>query len=166
MNTSAGFNIVLTGMPGAGKSTIGPCLSKKLGMEYCDLDDTIKADQGRELRDIVKEYGFEYFLRVQEQIITSLNLTNHVLATGGSVIKSPLSMKHLKENGRVIYLQVDFETIEMRLAPGRKLARSGGQSLREVYDERLPLYREYADIIINCSEKSVETIVDEIISVL
>ena len=162
MSVMPGRNIVLIGMPGAGKSTIGPLLSKLLGMEYADIDDIIKASQGKELRDIVLDRGFEYFLEIQERIIMSLKLSNHVLATGGGVVKSPLSMQYLKENGRVIYLDVDYDTIEQRLAPGRRLARSGGQSLREVYDERTPLYMEYADIIINCSGRNAESIVEEI----
>lgn len=164
MSNAPGQNLVLIGMPGAGKSTIGPLLSKQLDMEYADIDDIIKTSEGYELRDIVLKHGFEYFLRVQERIIVSLRLSNHVLATGGSVVKSPLSMHHLKENGRVIYLEMDFSTFEQRLAPDRRLARSDGQSLREVYNERTPLYSRYADIIINCSGGSVESVVDEILA--
>lgn len=162
MSDGSARNIVLIGMPGAGKSTVGPLLSKSLGMGYADIDDIIRSSQGDELRDIVLKRGFEYFLEIQERTIMSLMLSNHILATGGSVVKSPLAMRRLKENGRVVYLQVDYDTIEQRLAPGRRLARGGGQTLREVYDERTPLYSEYADIVINCSGKSPESIVEEI----
>ena len=162
MSDVPGQNIVLIGMPGAGKSTIGPLLSKLLDMEYADIDDIIRSSQGNELGDIVLNHGFQYFLGVQEQIIMSLMLSNHVLATGGSVVMSQLSMRHLKENGRVLYLDVDYDTIEQRLEPGRRLARSRGQSLREVYNERTPLYSKYADIIISCSGRSEESIIEEI----
>lgn len=164
MNGYPGMNIVLIGMPGAGKSTVGPILSGKLGMGYADLDDIIKERQGTELREIVLEQGFESFLRIQEQTVLSLNFDNHVLATGGSVVMSPVSMAHLKKNGRIIYLQTDYETIEKRLAPGRRLARGGGQSLREVYGERTPLYSGYADIIVSCTGRDPEDIAGEILT--
>jgi shikimate kinase len=164
MSGAPGRNIVLIGMPGAGKSTVGPLLSKRLDMEYADTDDIIRAGQGKELRDIVRDHGFQYFLGVQERTIAALTLSNHVLATGGSVVKSPLAMKHLKENGRVIYLEIDCDTFEQRLAPGRRLARGGEQSLREVYAERTPLYLQYADIVVKCGGRSVESVVAEILT--
>lgn len=163
MSGAGGRNIVLIGMPGAGKSTIGPLLSEQLGMEFTDIDDIIRSNRGEELRDIVKDHGFEYFLEIQERIIVSLRLSGHVLATGGSVVKSPISMSSLKENGIAIYLEIDFDTFEQRLAPGRRLARNGGQSLMEVYDERTPLYLEYADIVVRCSGRTVASIIDEIL---
>lgn len=162
MINGPGYNIILIGMPGAGKSTIGPLLSKQLGMEYADTDDIIRSAQGTELKDIVLKHGYEHFLDIQEHIIVSLSFSNHVLATGGSVVTSAPSMRHLKENGRAVYLDVDYDTIEQRLGPGRRLARSSGKSLREVYDERTPMYSEYADIIIHCSGRSKESIVEEI----
>lgn len=164
MSQVPGMNLILIGMPGAGKSTIGPVLSQRLEKEFADLDDIIKVREKKELKDIVLEQGYEYFLKIQEQIILTLNLKDHVLATGGSVVKSPLSMDNLKKNGIVIYLKLDFETFEKRLEPGRRLARSGGQGIREVYDERTPLYSKYADITIECVGKSVEDIANEIVS--
>lgn len=165
-HSGTGTNIVLIGMPGAGKSTIGPLLAKKLDMDYTDLDDVIKEGQGKELRDIVLEQGFESFLRIQEQAVSSLRLENHVLATGGSVVMSPATMAHLKENGRIVYLQLDYETIEKRLAPGRRLARSSGQSLREVFGERTPLYSHYADVTVDCAGRDAEDITGEILAVI
>jgi shikimate kinase len=155
-------NIVLVGMPGAGKSTIGPLLSQKLGMVFIDTDLIIKEKEGRELADIVKNSGHEEFLRIQEEAILMLSVENCVIATGGSVVMSSYSMNHLKTIGKVIYLKLDFEVIEQRLSPERRLARDGGRSLRDLHDERTLLYEKYADIIIDCNKRDICNIVDEI----
>lgn len=158
-------NIVLTGMPSAGKSSLGRPLAAMLHMNFVDTDDLILKMEKRPLVDIVKTDGLDRFLKIQERVITSLNVENCVISTGGSVIYSEPAMKHLKKNGVTVYLEVPFEELESRMASGRRLARHEGQTFRELYDERVPLYKKYADITVNCSGKTVEELV-KIISLL
>lgn len=157
------MNIVLVGMPGAGKSTIGPELAKRTGRAYIDTDVVIKDKTGSELKDIVGNYGYEVFLKIQEETILSISPENSVIATGGSVVCSKPAMEYLKKNGVVVFLRLDYEIIESRLAPERKLARSSGKSLYDLYTERSPLYEKYAEISVDCNERSVEEIVDDIL---
>jgi len=158
-----GKNIVLIGMPGSGKSTVGPILAQKTGMGFVDTDQLIKDADGRNLGDIVKEDGYERFLELQQQIITSKVFRNHVIATGGSVVKSESLMRYLKETGVAIYLDEDPVVLESRLDPGRRLARLKGQTFSDLYMERRPLYVRYADRIIDCIGKTADEIVQEII---
>jgi shikimate kinase len=154
--------IILIGMPGAGKSTVGPLLAQKKGLSFEDTDAIVKQKDGRELKTIVAEDGFEAFLDIQQKVILSQELKNCVVATGGSVIKSDILMRFLQSIGMIIYLKVDFKVLEQRLAPERKLARAGGQCFRQVYEEREPLYIKYADSIIDCTGKIPDEIVEEI----
>jgi shikimate kinase len=154
--------IILIGMPGAGKSTVGPLLAQKKGLIFKDTDAIVKQMDGRDLKTIVAEDGFEAFLDIQQKVILSQELKNCVVATGGSVIKSDTLMQFLKRFGTIIYLKVDFKVLEQRLAPERKLARAGGQSFRQVFEEREPLYIKYADSIIDCTGKIPDEIVIEI----
>lgn len=154
--------IILIGMPGAGKSTIGPLLAEREGLAFTDTDTLVKQQDGRELKTIVAEDGFEAFLEIQQKAILSQGLNNCVVATGGSVVKSDALMRSLKNIGTIIYLKVDFELLQQRLAPGRKLARVGSQSFRQVFDEREPLYIKYADSIIECTDHTPEEIVEKI----
>lgn len=158
------MNIILIGMPGAGKSTIGPALASICGKDFIDTDQIIKEKEGRELKDIVNTSGYEEFLRIQEEIILALKVGNNVIATGGSVVLSDLSMQHFKQNGRIVYLKMEFDHIQNRLSPDRRLARSGEKSLFDVYAERTPLYEKYADYTADCTGKSVEDITKDILS--
>lgn len=155
-------SIILTGMPGAGKSTVGPLLAGKLGMSFIDTDDAVKRFDGRELRRIVEEDGYEVFLDIQNKAIMSLELDNSVIATGGSVVKSDDLMCYLKRFGKIVYLRYDIDILERRLSSERKLARVEGQSFKQLFEEREPLYRKYAAIIIDCTGKTPEEIVKEI----
>lgn len=157
------MNIVLIGMPGAGKSTVGPMLAAKTKMDFIDTDTVIKYKTGKELGDIVGSLGYEEFFKIQEEAVLSIYPVNSVIATGGSVVKSEASMLHLKNDGVVIYLKHDFNEIENRLSPGRKLARASGRSLYDLYKERVPLYEKYADISIDCSNNEADAVVDEIL---
>ncbi|MCR4436595.1 MAG: shikimate kinase [Clostridiales bacterium] len=155
-------NIVLVGMPSSGKSTIGRALAEELGLQFIDTDQIIMEKEKRPLRDIVEADGTAAFLRIQEDAVRELNLEGYVIATGGSVICGKTSMAHLKENGLVVYLETDFADIEKRVAPGRRFARNREQSLFDVYREREPLYRAYADVTVECSGKTEEEVVREI----
>lgn len=163
MSLSNKPSIILIGMPGAGKSTVGPLLAKRLDYKFEDTDQIVQRFDGRALRDIVLQDGYEAFMRIQDDALISRLSDCCVIATGGSVIKSPALMDYLKKLGRVIYLKVDVNTLEERLEPGRRLARADGQTYRQVFEEREPLYRKYADKIIRCDGKDPLEIADEII---
>ena len=156
-------NIVLIGMPSAGKSTIGQILAARLQMAFTDTDTVIKEREKKELKDIVNSQGHEVFLQIQEKAILGLDLTNHVIATGGSVVYGEASMRHLKANSLVVYLEVEFEEVEQRVAVGRRFARRKEQSLLELYNERVPLYKKYADITVNSTGKNVEEVVNKVL---
>ncbi|HHW32126.1 MAG TPA: shikimate kinase [Clostridiaceae bacterium] len=159
-------NIVLIGMPGSGKSTVGKTLAGIMKRKFIDTDLLIKEAEGRELKDIVAKEGREAFLNIQEKIILKLNTANSVIATGGSVVYSPLSMSHLKKDGVIVYLKNKFELLIERAGADRRFARNENQSLQDMFDERNPLYEKYADIIIDCSERGPVELAKEIIDII
>lgn len=159
-------SIILIGMPGAGKSTVGPCLASKLGLPFADTDELVKKSDGRSLKEIVAADGFQAFLDLQQKVIFKAKLNRCIIATGGGVVKSDQLMQYFKSIGTIIYLKQEFEVLEKRLAPGRKLARADGQTFRQLFEERQPLYLEYADRWIDCADKAPEEIVGEIILLL
>ena len=155
-------NIVLIGMPGSGKSTVGAYLASMLNMDFIDTDNMIRNVEKKELKDIVNDKGRDHFLKIQENMITGLELENSIVATGGSVVYSEKLMGHLKKNGVIIYLKHDIKELAERMGTGRRLARDREQSITDIYNERLPLYNKYADIIIDCNGKGVGPIAEEI----
>jgi len=159
------MNIVLIGMSGAGKSTLGVLLAKALGMDYVDTDIVIQQHEGRLLQDIIDNDGIENFIKIEERIISALKLKNCIIATGGSVIYSEKAMNVLKKGGQIFYLHVPYEEIKKRLIniTTRGIVRKKGNSLKDVYDERVPLYIKYSDKTIDCSNKDIERCVSEII---
>lgn len=159
-------NIILVGMPGAGKSTIGPALADRLKMQFIDTDDVVAEMAGMELKAYVEQYGKESFLGLQENAILCLKLPGYVIATGGSVGCSSVLMEHLKRDGYAIYLKLDYTIVEQRLAPGRKLARDGVKTLEDLYKERVPMYEACADVIVECTERTVDSIVNEILYII
>ncbi len=162
MLSEASGNLILIGMPGSGKSTVGPLLAERTKREFVDTDDIIKAADGRELKDIVRDEGRERFLELQQSLIMSHRFTNCVIATGGGVVISSKLMNYLKMIGTIIFLDENPEVLESRLAPERRLARAEGQTFGDVYRERRPLYLEYSDITIKCTGKAVDDIIQEI----
>ena len=159
-------NIVLIGMPNSGKSTVGKQLAKILDMNFVDTDQLIFEQERKPLKEIVESDGLEKFLSIQEEVVKRLKVENSVIATGGSVIYSSVSMEHLRSAGIVVFLDTDYEKVMSRLSSGRRFARRENQSLLDVYNERLPLYRKYADIIVECSDMTAERIASEIIELL
>lgn len=149
-------NLVLIGMPGSGKSTVGVILAKMTARDFVDTDVLIQTASGRKLQDIVDSDGHEALRAIEENVIMGLSRKNHVIATGGSAVYSELSMRHLKSDGTVIFLDVDFETLAERLGDysQRGIAKRPDQSMAELFTERFRLYMKYADIIIPCSRLS------------
>lgn len=144
-------NIVLIGMPGCGKSTVGVVLAKALGYRFLDSDLVIQEEDGRLLSEIIDEEGLDGFNRIENRINSGINVRKTVIATGGSVIYGSEAMHHLKKTGIVVYISLPYEEIEKRLGDlhNRGVSIKSGQTLRDLYDERIPLYESYADIIVN-----------------
>ncbi|MCX7748908.1 MAG: shikimate kinase [Clostridia bacterium] len=158
------MNIILIGMPGAGKSTIGVLLAKALGMPFTDTDLLIQQNENRLLQDIINKDGMDTFLEAEERSILRLQAEGTVIATGGSVVYREKSMNHLKKSGKVFYLKLECDEIERRIMniTTRGIAMGACQDLKCLYNERIPLYEKYADELIDCFGKSIEEIVSEI----
>lgn len=156
-------NIVLIGMPSAGKSTVGVIIAKNLGMNFIDTDVLIQTRRGRLLQEILDTEGTESFLEIEEEAILSMDCSNTVIATGGSVVYGRKAMEHLKQNGLVIYLHIAMETVYTRLRnlKTRGVVLSKGQTLEDIYRERVPLYEKYAGIKLDCSNNSIEDTLED-----
>lgn len=144
-------NIVLIGMPGSGKSTIGVVLAKVLGYEFVDSDLLIQKREKRLLSEIIEQEGIEGFLEIENDVNKNLNVERTVIATGGSAIYGEEAMEHLKRIGTVIYLKLDYIPLRRRLGSLKKrgVVLKKGQTFRMLYEERTPLYEKYADLIID-----------------
>ena len=162
---TAMHNVILIGMPGAGKSTVGVILAKTLGMNFVDTDIVVQERAVRLLQEIIDREGTAGFLAAEEETILSLQCQNTVLATGGSVILSGRAMAHLKKDGVVVYLEISFGEMEKRLRniTSRGIVLPAGQDLRDMYDQRRPLYEKYAEITIRCPDGDFEAVVETIV---
>ncbi len=161
-------NYVLIGLPGAGKSTLGVILAKTLGMKFIDTDLVIQEKTGRFLQDIIDTQGPEAFLKIEEETILSLKADNTVIATGGSVVTGQKAMEHLKNGSIAIYIRISFEEMVHRLhnIKTRGIVLIPGQNLRDLYEQRIPLYERYADLCIDCSDDDFEVVVERIVNSL
>ncbi|MCR4436878.1 MAG: shikimate kinase [Clostridiales bacterium] len=157
-------NIVLIGMPGAGKSTTGLLLAKTLNMPFVDTDLIIQQREGRLLQEIIDYDGIGPFLSIEEDAILQMSVRGYIIATGGSAVYREAAMRHLKKNGILLYLQLEYGEIEKRInnIKSRGIVMDKGRSLIDLYNERVPLYEKYADLTIRCSGKHIEEVVDEI----
>ena len=160
-----GRTIVLIGVPGAGKSTVGVVLAKELRMQFIDTDLLIQERCGRLLQEVLDDGGPDSFKEIEEEVVLSLDCRNTVLATGGSVVFSGRAMEHLRKGGIIVWLDISCERMEERLRNSamRGIVLAKGESLRAMYNERMPLYRNYADVTIACSDDDVERIVRKIV---
>ena len=158
-------NIILIGMPAAGKSTIGVLLAKSLLKDFVDTDLAIQSGCGCTLSDIIEKEGTDTFLEIENDIICSEEYKSSVVATGGSAVYGEKAMAHLKADGTAVYLEISLDEIKKRIGniTTRGVAMKNGTTLDELYNERLPLYNKYADITVNCEGKSAEAIVTEIV---
>lgn len=146
-------NIVLIGMPASGKSTVGVVLAKILGLSFMDLDITIQNHMGTTLQRIIDERGPEGFIEVENMVLSGLDCSNTVLATGGSAVYSDEAMRHLSEQGLVVYLEISYEGVAERIGNldvrGVVMRDDSVRTLRALYDERLPLYEKYAELTVD-----------------
>lgn len=168
MRATQETNIVLIGMPGSGKSTVGIILAKKTSRDFIDTDVLIQVSQGRGLQDIVDHDGYIVLRQIEEKELLALNCRHHVIATGGSAVYGPKAMKHLKSNGIIVFIDVDLHTLESRITDykSRGLAKPPNQSFAELFEERLKLYKQYADITIHGTNLSQEEVCEKIITEL
>lgn len=160
-------NIILIGMPGAGKSTVGVVLAKKLGYSFVDADLVIQSREGKLLHELIAERGVEGFWKLEEAVGESIETKRTVIATGGSAIYGEKAMVHYKQIGTVVYLSLPLEEIRKRLGDltERGVTLRDGQDLDSLYAERLPLYERYADVTVECEGLSIREIVEKIAKV-
>lgn len=143
--------VILIGMPGVGKSTAGVVLAKKMGYRFIDSDLLIQEREGRLLSEIIDRDGIDGFLAVEDSVNSQIRAERSVIATGGSAVYGENAMGHLSEIGTIVYLKQSYENIEKRVGnlKGRGVALRSGQTLKDLYNERCPLYEKYAQIIVD-----------------
>ncbi len=158
-------SIVLIGMPGVGKSTVGVILAKILGYRFVDTDIVIQEHEKKLLKDIISEEGIDGFIAKENYIISGLNAEKAVIATGGSVIYGDDAMKKLSELGNIFYLKLDYRKLKYRLGniKNRGVVIRNGQKLSDLYNERCPIYEKYADVIIDENGRNIEKTVEKIL---
>ena len=157
-------NIVLIGMPGVGKSTVGVVLAKNLGYSFVDSDLLIQEQEGKLLHEIIGERGLDGFNEVENRVNAEINVSRSVIATGGSVVYGQEAMEHVKQIGTVVYLELSCEELSERLGDlnERGVSIRPGQTLQDLLQERAPLYETYADITIHCENRQIREIVQMI----
>ena len=157
-------NVVLIGMPGVGKSTVGVLLAKRLNFSFLDTDIYIQTREGKSLQELIQTHGSEGFCDIEERCILSLNVTSHVIAPGGSVVYRPKAMEHLGTNGVIIHLDLKLDRLKKRLddIDARGVVIAPGQKLEDLYAQRYPLYRKYADARIVTDGLTPEQVVGKI----
>lgn len=159
-------NVVMVGMPGSGKSTIGVILAKSLGFDFVDTDLVICKREGKKLQEIIDTEGLERFLEIEQQVGEEISPVNSVVATGGSMILSDEAMKNLKKDGIVVYVEVSLKILKKRITnmKTRGIAFKKGETLEDIFRVRTPLYEKYADITITADENTVpEDCVNQIV---
>ena len=151
-------NIVLIGMPGVGKSTVGVVLAKALGYQFVDADLLIQEAEGKLLSELIEEHGTDGFIEIENRVNSQIQAHRSVIATGGSVIYGKEAMEHLKSIGTVVYLKQNLRVLQRRLRnlKGRGVVLKEGQTLADLYKERTVLYEKYADITVDQYKQSIE----------
>lgn len=161
-------NLVLIGMPGSGKSTIGVILAKRTSHHFVDTDLVIQNVEGRSLQDILDQDGYLALRETESRVLQGLDLDNHVISTGGSAVYSDAAMQHLKRKGICIYLDVSVETLRARITDydTRGIAKRPDQSFADLFEERTRLYRRYADITIKADALNQDEVCSAILAAL
>lgn len=161
-------NIIFIGMPAVGKSTVGVVVAKRLGYDFIDTDLLIQKQEKRLLREIIAEQGIDEFLKIENQVNRDLKAEHAVISPGGSVIYCEEAMRHFKEMGTIIYLKVSFKVIKERLRNPKKrgVILREGQTLQDLYNERVSLFEKYADITIEEDGMTLEETIDKVHEVL
>ena len=154
-------NIILIGMPGCGKSTVGVVLAKALGMDFIDSDLVIQKEMGAKLSQLIDQHGDAGFREIENRINAAMEAENSIIATGGSVVYGEDAMRHLKDIGTVVYLKLSYEAIEDRLGDlhARGVTIQPGWTLRDLYNERVPLYEKWADVTVDCEQLRLREVV-------
>ena len=161
-------NLIFIGMPAVGKSTVGIVVAKRLGMKFIDTDLLIQEREKKLLREIIAEAGQDGFLKIENRVNASLNVENAVISPGGSVIYCEEAMAHYKKIGTVVYLKASYQTIKRRIRNPKKrgVVLREGQTLRDLYDERVPYFKKYADITVcedGCRiEETIENVLNAV----
>ena len=157
-------NITLIGMPGSGKSTVGVVLAKILNKAFLDTDITIQQKSRQRLQDVIDRHGVDYFIRLENQVLSGIRAVNSVIATGGSAVYGAEAMKNLMRNSIVIYLKIPLNEVVKRIGnhSGRGIAIREGQSIENLFYEREILYQKYAEITIDCENNSLEQVLEKI----
>lgn len=157
-------NVVLIGMPGVGKSTVGVLLAKVMNRDFIDTDVLIQSRENRSLQQIIRDAGRDRFCELEQQYVLQISPDNTVIATGGSVVYSERSMKHLSANGIVVHLDAPLQLIEKRVQDvgDRGVVMMPGQSLEGLYQERQPLYRRWSDITVETADQSQEEVLNTV----
>lgn len=163
-------NIVLIGMPGSGKSTIGVVLAKILNYDFVDVDLVIQQRCDRTLQRLIDALGPAGFIDVENQVLLDMNFEHTIISTGGSAVYSPDAIEHLDSIGRLVYLQVSLPELEERLKDfsdrGVVMRREGCSSLADLYDERIPLYEKYADITVDINGLTITDAARKVVAAL
>ena len=167
---NAADNIVLIGMPGAGKSTLGVVLAKILNYDFLDADLVIQNKHGKTLQALINEHGPQGFLDMENQDLQEINVQRTVIATGGSAVYSDQAMEHLQSIGTVVYLQISYSELTNRLGDlqerGVVMKGGMGMSLADLYEERLPLYEKWAEITVDVEKTSITQAAKKVVAVL
>lgn len=155
-------------MPGAGKSTLGVVLAKILGFQFLDSDLLIQKQENRRLSRIIEEEGIEGFKKIENRVNASIEVQDTVIATGGSVVYCEEAMQHLKSVGKVVYLKLPYKSVKKRLGnlKGRGVVLKEGQTLLDLYEERIPLYEKYADIVVDEEGRNLEEGIQAVLEAL
>lgn len=156
------MNITLIGMPASGKSTVGVLLAKRLGLSFVDTDILIQEQEKKLLKEIIAQEGLEGFMKVENQVNSEIQVKDAVIAPGGSVVYGKEAMRHLKEISTVVYLKLEYSELKKRLGnlKDRGVVLRDGMTLKDLYEERVPLYEQYADIVVDEKGKDAGAIVD------
>lgn len=161
-------NVILIGMPAVGKSTVGVVVAKRIGYEFVDTDLLIQKQEKRLLKEIIEEEGNEGFLAIENQVNRDLQVENAVISPGGSVIYCEEAMRHFKEIGTIVYLQATYEEIYKRItnAKNRGVVLREGQTLKDLYEERVSLFERYADYTVSEEGLDLEETIERVLELL